>query len=252
MKSVVVIVTILALLGPSQIIYAVAQGGAGAGGSGGSNAGQDQRDKDQIREQDRGRVQDPTTHDGDEPAQDQDRDQIRIKPEVVPAPATDSFQLRQMMQERERELNQEASSTPAPQQNIIRHENRARLMIHAMLSSEDLLGGNIGPRVAEIAQEINGSIQATVRAEAAIANRNLWTRIFMGGDSKSAQAILQEVERNRIRIEELNRLLEQAGISAEVKNMLQEQIRAMEQEQERLHTLANREEKSWGLFSWRF
>ncbi len=266
-----------------NILLAAGQSGGAGGGSGGS-AGDGIQDRDQT--QDRDRIQDPTINDGDEP--DQDRDQIRdqdrtgqdieveevdtddedlpqdqnrireqerlqLNLENVPQPAGSINQLRQMIQTREEELNREASEEDAEvwERNTIRNTNQVRLAVHALLSAKNVLGG-IGPQVSEIAQQINNSVQATVNTEAKIQTRSSWARFFFGGDKSSADLIQAQVERNRERIQELNQLMEEGNISLEVRNMLQEQIQIMEQEQTRLLELADQEKGDWGLFSWRF
>lgn len=72
-KISILVLTLAALLTVSLVFagQALAQGG-GSGNSGGGSGG---NSGDQT--QDRDRVQDPTTHDGDEPAQDRDRDQLQ-------------------------------------------------------------------------------------------------------------------------------------------------------------------------------
>lgn len=237
-------------------------GGVGAG-SGAQNSGtiqidsssQGTQDRDQL--QDRDRVQDPTTHDGDEPDQDRDQvrdrtqDKINLNVESVSVPAGSANQLRAMIQNRETELNQEvSSSTKAWEQNAIRNSNQVRLAVHALLSAEDVIGG-IGPQVSEIAQQINNSVQATVNAEANIRTRGLLVNLFFGGDKNNASKIEAEVLQNQERIRQLNQIIATSSISSEVRNILQNQIQIMEQEQTRLNDLANQEKNRWGVFSWR-
>lgn len=239
-------------------------GSAGVGGGSGVQTGgtlqidssvQGTQDRDQL--QDRDRIQDPSTYDGDEP--DQDRDQIRdrtqdrinLEVESVSVPAGSANQLRLMIQNRETELNKEVSSTSKKvEQNAIRNSNQVRLAVHALLSAEDVIGG-IGPQVSEIAQQINNSVQATVNAEASIRTRGVLANLFFGGDKDNASKIEAEVLQNQERIRQLNQIIASSTISSEVKNILQNQIQIMEQEQIRLSELANQEKNRWGVFSWR-
>jgi len=254
---------------------AFAQGGSGGGSSGGganSAAMGDQdrdrdqvrdpsthdgdepiQDRDQIRDQDRDRIQDPTTHTGDEPIQDrlQDRDRIRLDGVATVTPAGNGNQLRIMIQAREQELNREASSSAPLIQNIFMHQNRIRLAVHALYASENLLGP-VGPRVSQVARQVESTVQTTANIESQMQERSYLANLFFGGDRDRAQMLLREVEANRERIQEMKNLVDQGDISAEVRAMLMEQIRLMEEEQERMRVLAQDENDRWGIFSWRF
>lgn len=257
------------LLGAPSLVGAQSQGNSSGAG-----------DQDRDQTQDRDQIQDPSTHDGDEPIQDRDQtqdqtrdqDQIRLTSttsttgvgqntqaqnrvqlnlQATTTPAWNAEQLRQTIQERERELNQEASSTDPRYQQIIRNENQVRLAVHALLASEQVFG-NIGSRVSEIAREFNNSVQATVNAEAQVQSRGFLSKLFFGGDREAGLVLEQEVTRNRERIQELTRLLEVSGLSEDFRVQLETQLRVMEQEQDRLEQLAEREQGLWGIFSWRF
>jgi len=124
-----------------------------------------------------------------------------------------------------------------------------RLAVHALLAMENLTGG-IGRNVSQIAREFNNSAQATIRAEERIQTRNMLMSFFFGGDEQAAEEMEQEVNRNRERIQELKRLMQECECEEEVKAMLQEQIQNMEQEQNRIQELAQNEKKSKGIFGW--
>ncbi len=242
--------------------------------------------QDQIRLQDRDQIRDPSTHDGTVPIQDRDmtqtrdrlylnsttstttstttagdqlqdrdrirdRDMIHINPESVPVPAGSVLQLRQMIQTRSGQLDQEVATSTASEQETIKNQNRVRLAVNTMLSAQTLLGG-IGLQVSNIAKQIDNSLQVTVNAEDRIQNRSALARIFMGGDSANANAIKQEVEQNQTRIQQLTQLINQANVSSDVKTVLQAQIQNMTAEQTRLQNLANQQLGQWGIFSWRF
>ncbi len=227
--------------------------GAGGGAGGGASQPAGSTSGDQIREQDRDRVQDPTTHDGDEPDQDrtrlQDRDRIFIEADIV---ATSSASLQQMVREREREMEALASTSDQNIRNTVRNENRVRLAVQALVASEDLLGG-IGQQVSVIARQIGSSQASTSEAEKNIKERGFLSRLFFGGDKDSATIINREVVRNEERIRELNTLLaDRTDIPEQIRTILMEQIRLMEEEQERLRQLSEEQNTAWGIFSWRF
>lgn len=265
---------ILLVAGLVSVQLVSAQGSGGNSGSGGGSG-------DQV--QDRDRIQDPTTHDGDEPIQDRDqlqnrdriqdpiissttqqvrdqlqeqersqvKDRVRIDFENVIVPAGNAQQLRVAIQNREQELGKEATNTPEQYREILQNQNRTRLAIHAINASEDLLGA-VGPQTMQITQQINNSVQTSLNAEAEIRERGIWKHVFFGGDRANALILGQEQEENRLRIEEIKRLINDANINSEIRATLMEQVRIMEEEQKRLSQLAEKESGQWGIFSWRF
>jgi len=160
-------------------------------------------------------------------------------------------ELREMIQERQQEMNQEMLNLTQHQQNIYQNQNRVRLAVHAFLAMENLTGG-IGQNVSQIAREFNNSIQATIRAEERIQVRNMLVKFFMGGDQESAGEIEQEVNRNQLRIQSLEQLRDQCNCTTEVRVMIQEQIQNMQLEQTRLQELSQNEIQNRGLFGWMF
>jgi len=134
-------------------------------------------------------------------------------------------------------------------QNIYQHQNVVREAVHALLASEDLVGG-IGQQVSAVAREFNNSVDKTIQAEEKIRNRHPILKWIIGGVKDAAEEINQEVEQNRNRIELLKQLQEQNWISSEVKAILVEQIQNMEEEQNRLEEMAQQELKTKGIVGW--
>lgn len=167
------------------------------------------------------------------------------------SPATSFGDLKQKIEVRKRELEQEVASTSPDHQNIVENTNPVRLAVHTLLSSKNLVGG-IGPQVSEIAKQMNDSIATTTNAEAKIQSRGFLARLFFGGDSTSAEVIAQQAAQNQERIDKLTALLGQANVPADVQATLEAQITALKDAQARLQDLAQREQRAWGLFSWRF
>ena len=171
--------------------------------------------------------------------------------ESTTTPAFSLERLREMIQERELELEHQASSTATSTRDIVEHASRVSVAVHALLASRDLLGG-IGQDVSDIARQVNESLATTTGAEAQIQSRGFWTQLFFGGDTSAADIIDREVAQNQARITALTQLLGQANVSADVRSTLEAQITAMEQEQARLQALAKQQQGLWGIFSWRF
>ncbi|ABN56458.1 MULTISPECIES: hypothetical protein [Methanoculleus] len=128
--------------------------------------------------------------------------------------------------------------------------NRVRLAVHALLGAENRTGG-IGENVSAIAREINNSVQKTFEAEEQIRARHGFMRFLFGGDAEAARLIEEEAQRNRERAAELGYLIGNCTCDDATRAMLQEQVRTIEQEQDRLRVLASEEMQVRGLFSWR-
>lgn len=159
--------------------------------------------------------------------------------------------LKQSIEKRQHELEQEVASTTPEEQDIVKNANPVRLAVHSLLASRDLLGG-IGQEVSQIAHEMNDSVATTTDAEVKIQSRGFLSRLFFGGDKQSADAIDQVIARDQQNIQKLTDLLNQANVTAEVKATLEAQVTAVKDAQARLQELAQNEQKLWGLFSWRF
>ncbi|MDK2989198.1 MAG: hypothetical protein PWR16_727 [Methanoculleus sp.] len=144
-----------------------------------------------------------------------------------------------------------ASENMAPRwEEHIPDRDRVRLAVHALLGAENRTGG-IGENVSAIAREINNSVRKTFEAEEQIRTRHGFMRFLFGGDAQAARLIEEEAQRNQERATELRRLIENCTCDDETRTMLREQVRTIEQEQNRLRTLANEEMQVRGLFSWR-
>lgn len=153
------------------------------------------------------------------------------------------------VQTKQQELEQEMVGKSEKEQNVLQNQNQVRLAVHALLEMKDEIGG-IGPQVSEIAQQFDNSVQATIKAEERIQAKSGFARFFSGGDEKAAEELETEVNANKAKVEELKQLKEQCECSEETKALMQEQIQSMEQEQERLGELAQKEKKSKGMFGW--
>lgn len=128
--------------------------------------------------------------------------------------------------------------------------NRVRLAVHALLAAENRTGG-IGENVSAIAREVNNSAGKTLAAEEQIRARHGFMRFLFGGDAEAARLIEGEAQRNRERVTEIRQSIENCACDAEGRTMLREQVRTIEQEQDRLTALAEEEMRHRGLFSWK-
>lgn len=160
--------------------------------------------------------------------------------------------LRQRVETRRQELAEEEESSTPRFKNAMQNASEMRLAVHALLASRGLLGGGIGAQVSAIASAMNDSVASTTNAEARIQSRGFFSHFLFGGDKESADVIASAVARNQERVQALTDLLADAGVSAEMKAELEARIAVLEAAQVRLQALAEKEQKAWGLFSWRF
>lgn len=189
--------------------------------------------------------------------QQQEGEEVQVQTQVqqgdgsgVQVKAQNSNQLKGMVQSKNQELEQEANQIEDKTvQKVYKNQNTVREAVQLLLSAEDLVGG-IGEQVSEIAKEINNSVDKTVQAEEKIQSRNIFAKLFAGGDKAAAEELEQEVSQNKERIQTLTQLVEDCDCEAETKEVLQQQIQNMEQEQNRLEELAATEKNSNGIFGW--
>ena len=244
--------------GPAQV-GATAQGTDAAAGSGTELAQEQQKQQQEVtreqqkqqlevaREQQKQELEASSTNRiGEENGQE-----IDLELEDDSNPATSVEDLQQKIEVRKHQLEQEVASTSPDHQAIVENANPVRLAVHTLLASKELIGG-IGPQVSEIAKQVNDSVATTTNAEVQIQSRGFLTRLLFGGDSAAADVISQQVAQNQQRIDSLNNLLNQANVPTDIQTVLKAQIAALQDAQARLQDLAQKEQKAWGLFSWRF
>ena len=163
--------------------------------------------------------------------------------------AQTASELREAIQNRQQELDQEMAGIDRDEKKTLTNQNRIRLAVHSLLAMEDLVGG-VGKRVSEMAREFDNSAEKTIEAENSIRARSSFARIFAGGDEKAAEEIEENVKANKVRIELMKQLKNECDCGSEVKAMFQEQITNMEVEFTRLQKLSEEEKQSKGLFGW--
>lgn len=195
------------------------------------------QEQNQIQEQER--INEPTREfDGE-----QTRRQTR---------ASNTKQLREMIANKKQEMNQEVQEIEnAKQRSVYQNQNRINEAVHALLAAENLAGG-FGSQISEIAREFNNSVQKTIVAEEKIQSRSGLIKFFFGGDKNATKEILQETNRNQEKIQQLKNLHQECDCDPEVKNIIQEQIQNLEQEQNRLGQVAQEEKANKGIFGWLF
>jgi hypothetical protein len=146
-------------------------------------------------------------------------------------------------------LNATLRNVSAGEHDRIKNENEVRLAVHTLLETEGLSGG-IGRNVSAIARDFNNSVSSTRNLEDRIQSRSSFIRFLFGGDRDAAREIANMTARNTVRIVELQQLISSADLDPDVQAMMEDQVRTLQKEQDRLEQLAKREQEDRGLFGW--
>ena len=243
--------------------FALAMSGLPVSAFADENSGESKQSSEDWQEQkigwqeNRPELKSPDEQKDDEEMRDEDHDDFDFEDEFEfeleddEDVASSLDDLKQKIEDRRHELEDEEASTTPKFKNAMKNANEVRLAVHALLASRDLLGG-IGEQVSEIAKHMNDSVATTTSAEAQIESRSFLAKLFFGGDQKVAKVISKEVERNQESIAKLTELLGQASLSAGIQTALEAQITALKEAQARFQALAEKEQSRWGIFSWRF
>ena len=146
-------------------------------------------------------------------------------------------------------LNATLLNVSSADRERVKNENEVRLAVHTLLEMEGLSGG-IGRNVSEIAREFNNSASSARTFEDRIQSRNAITRLFFGGDRDAARELANLTVQNKARITQLQQMISSTTLDPEVKALMEDQLRIMEKEQERLEQVSKREQEDRGFFGW--
>ena len=261
-------VLVLLLLLCSTTVPALAAGGnggssgsdgAGSGGSGGTGNGGEsagntgtaapgpegpqaqELQEEQVRQQ-----QETVDQPGIQITQ-QDRDQDQGRTGVGTADESASADLI-----RQRDRDTFIQQISLQEQNLSRDQDRdqaqADLALYALSISGNVTGST-GPELTRLGAEINSSSAAALQAEQRIATRSSFSRILFGGDQEAAGLLIQYADQNQQRIQEMEQLLMNCSdCDPQVRLMLEEQVKVLSQEQNRLAVLGQQEQAERGLF----
>ncbi len=211
--------------------------GSGTGYGGESVGPENGSHQDRVMSQDHDQDQDQ------DPDQDRvnvrDQDRVRVN-ECNTDEACNATRLRAMISERN-QVYQAGADGSLPPLNI------TEKAVYAFRAAAPLTGGN-APDLIRLSEEINGSVRNAVQNEEQIHSQNGFMVFLFGGDHASADAMMQHVVQNRVRIEEMNRLIDGCGCDPETEALLREQVQAMEREQARFEGVAAAEKGRRGIF----
>lgn len=170
--------------------------------------------------------------------------------EIKELKVQNAAELREAVRERREQLKEAVKEEREKVREMKEKQNEARLAIHTLLAAENLT--NMGKEVGVIARDLDNSAKETEQTEEKIMNRGRFMKFLFGGDRDGAELIRNRIQAREEKIQELKNLIDTCNCDDEVKALLQEQVRVMQQEQERLNSVADEEGKDTGLFGWMF
>ncbi len=179
--------------------------------------------------------------------QDRDQDQGRTNIGITGI-QNDSDLIRQ----RDRDIFLQQIS--GQQQNLSRDRDQEQVQVDLALYALSLssnVSGSTAPQLTRLAAEVNSSYAAALQAQQQIQQRDYFSRTLFGGDTQAAGLVLQYADQNQQRLSEMNQLLMNCSdCDPQVRQMLEEQVKVLSQEQNRLTVIAEQEQRDKGLFGW--
>lgn len=150
-------------------------------------------------------------------------------------------------QAREQTRNQEQIQQ-TEQINAEQYRNRANNFVQNLLKIAERKDG-VGQQIRTIAQEQNQSEDKTIQAMKKIQTRSRIKTFLMGSDYKNLGILRSELIQTRNRLEQLKRLMANVENEGD-KTELQNQVKTLEQEQEKIENFIRDQEGKFSLFGW--
>jgi len=152
-----------------------------------------------------------------------------------------SFTIAKSETSTEKSINNQAG-----QVNAAEHRSTVANFVQTLLKAVSSTEGGIGQQVRVIAQQQNDSDTTTTKAIETIQSRSKIKTFLIGSDYKNLGALRSEMVQTRNRIDQLNRLIQNATDTAEI----QAQIQTLEQEQIKIENFIKAQEGKFSLFGW--
>ncbi len=141
-----------------------------------------------------------------------------------------------------------AKEQNAKQVNGAEHRSAVATFVQNLLNVADREQDGIGKQVRAVAQQQNESKDRVADAIDKIQNRSKVKTFLIGTDYKNIGQLRSEMVKTRNQIDQLKRLLDTT--SEENKTVLQGQIQALEQEQQKIEDFLKANESKFSLFGW--
>lgn len=134
------------------------------------------------------------------------------------------------------------------QQESVQQQEQARVAAQVMMRVAD---GDCQNGLCQQARDYQNSLAVQLHAEEQAQERSAFMRFLAGSDHAALQQMEQERLQNQERIRLMNQYITTCdSCNASVQNQLQEWVRVMNQEQERLRILTENESGKKGIFGW--
>jgi len=144
------------------------------------------------------------------------------------------------------QANENSTSSEKGQLNAEEHRSAVANFVQSLLKAASSTEGGIGEQVRVIAQQQNQSATTTIKAMEKVQTRNKIQTFLFGSDYKNLGALRSEMVQTRNRLDQLNRLIQNATDTAEI----QTQIQTLEQEQTKIENFIKAQEGKFSLFGW--
>lgn len=145
--------------------------------------------------------------------------------------------------------NQVQQQVKAKTSDAEEYRNNAAKIVKTLIDVANRGDNGIGDQVRLIAQQQNESASTTVRAMGKVQEKSKWKTFFFGSDYKNLGALRSEMVQTENRMEQLNRLMESTQNEGD-KIELQNQVQALQQEQQKIETFVKASESKFSLLGW--
>ena len=158
-------------------------------------------------------------------------------------------ELNQAIELRKQSFLKERAGMEENKSRIYENQNKLRSGVQNLMIMENMIGKN-GLEVARIAGDLNMSLDDTLRFERDFSERSKVKKFFFGQKKKVVDGFSNEINNREEKILKLKELLENSEVSSDIKNILQEQLTNIEDEQNRLGDYFQNEIKRKGILTW--
>ncbi len=134
------------------------------------------------------------------------------------------------------------------QMNAVEHRNGVANFVQTLLKTASSTESGIGQQVRVIAREQNDSEATTTEKIEKIQSRNKIKTFLIGSDYKNIGALRSEIVQTRNRIDQLNKVIQNATNTTKAE--IQTQIQTLEQEQIKIEDFIKEQEGKFSLFGW--
>lgn len=170
--------------------------------------------------------------------------QVQVREQVVwNEESRDAF-----MEAEQTRLQEEAKLYDRKTREVFQYQEQMRIAVQALLASSDAMG-NQGYQATQLGKQIQSNVEEALSAEVALKEKSALSKFFFGSNEADAQKALAVAEEMKQQVREMEQLIMMCeSCDGETRVVLQEQVRIMQEEQNRLQVLAQNEVGRKGIF----